>query len=212
MDSPTAPAPGGTDLQLDVARIGTIWGPELVGGNARVRHTLEPGVSVEVDGGVLHVTNPGEGGDRNAYTGRLGVLRHSESRHLALGAGVGGGVSQTAGNWGAVDVFAVLSGAHRYARPMVIGGLGYSAPFGDHTFVVHDPGEEGDTTLRLPRNAIAQVHVGIELGPRHSALVLGASMLRFWRFEDSVVNRTAGDFERDEVFLALGAGLRLALE
>jgi hypothetical protein len=37
-------------------------------------------------------------------------------------------------------------------------------------------------------------------------------MLRFWVFEDSVVNRTAGEFQRDEAFLALGGGLRVALD
>ena len=213
MDSPSAPAAGHSDVQLDAASIGTMWGPELFGGNARLRHTVEPGVSVEADAGVLHVTNSGEGGDRNAYTGRLGVLLHAPSRHWAFGAGVGGGLSQTAGNWGSVDLHGVVSGAHRYVRPMLGGGLGYSAPFGDRTFVVREPdSSQTETTLHLPRNVIAQVNVGLELGPPDKALVLGFSMLRFWLREDSVVSATTESSHQDEVFGAFGIGLRLAVD
>ena len=43
LDSPSAPAPGRSDVQLDAAGIGEMWGPSLVGGNARLRHTVEPG-------------------------------------------------------------------------------------------------------------------------------------------------------------------------
>jgi hypothetical protein len=215
MDSPSAPAVGSSDVQLDAAAISSgIWGTELVGGNARLRHTLEPGVSIEADTGVLHVTNSGEGGDRNGYTGRIGLLLHSDSRHWALGTGLGGGMSATAGNWGAADVHGVLSGAHRYVRPMLGVGLGYSAPFGDQTFAVHDPDNDDnpDTTLQLPRNAIAQVHLGLELGRRDKAFILGISMLRFWLREDSVVSATTAAAQLDQAFIALGVGLRFGLD
>ncbi|HWU87646.1 MAG TPA: hypothetical protein VN253_10250 [Kofleriaceae bacterium] len=205
MDSPSAPAVGHSDVQLDAARIGTLGGPELVGGNALLRHTVEPGVSVEVDAGVLHVTDSSQYSDLDGYTGRLGVLLHSPDRHVALGAGLGGGLSPTAGGWGSADVHGVISGAHRYIRPMLAGGIGYSTPFGDRTFVV------GNTTLQLPRNAIAQVHVGLELGPPTAALILGLSMLHFWPGEDSVVNQTAGGSVPDEIFVAAGIGLRVAI-
>jgi hypothetical protein len=208
-----APAPGGTDVQLDAASIGTMWGPELVGGNARLRHTLEPGVTLEADGGILHVTNPGQGGDRNGYTGRLGVMLRSESGRWALGAGLGGGTSPTAGSWGAADVYGAVSGKHRYFRPMIALGVGYSAPFGDTTFVVHDPDSDDQpmTTLRLPRNVISATHVGIELGPPEAALVVGASMLRFWVRDDSVVQPTEESDPEDEMFLAVGGGFRFTI-
>ncbi len=213
MSSPSAPAVGGTDVQLDAATIGQLWGPELAGGNARLRHTIEPGVSLEADGGVLHVTNDGQGGDRNAYTGRLGVLLHSQSRHLAFGAGLGGGTSATAGSWGSADVHAVVSGAHRYIRPMLGVGAGYSAPFGNKTFVVQwNDSTDGDSqrTLRLPRNLFAQLHLGVELGPPHAAFILGGSVLRFWLREDSVVDRGGDAPQLEDGYLAVGVGLRLA--
>jgi hypothetical protein len=213
MDSPSAPAAGHSDVQLDAAGIGETWGPNLVGGNARLRRTVEPGVSVEADAGVLHVTNPGQGGDRNGYTGRLGVLLHSQDRHWALGAGLGGGLSQTAGNWGSVDVHGVISGAHHYIRPMLGGGIGYSTPFGDRTFVVSQSGEDQPgTTLQLPRNVIGQLHVGLELGPPDQALVLGVSGLRFWLREDSRVSMTTASAHLDETFAAVGIGLRIAID
>jgi hypothetical protein len=212
LDSPGAPAAGHSDVEVDAAAIGQLWGPELVDGNARLRHTVEPGVSVEADAGVLHVSNPGEGGDRNAYTGRLGVLLHSHDRHFAFGAGIGGGLSQTAGSWGSADVHGVVSGAHRYIRPILGGGFGYSAPFGHRTFAVREQDSKYETILRLPRNTIAQVQLGLELGPPDLAVVLGASMLHFWPREDSRVNATTDPDPRGESFAAVGIGLRIAVD
>lgn len=217
LDSPTAPDVGGTDVQLDAALVGEVFGPEAANGNARLRHTLEPGVSVEVDGGVLHVTNVGEAtdpDDRNAYTGRLGVLLSSPSRHWAAGAGLGGGLSRTGGNWGAADIHGMVSGAHPVIRPMLAVGLGYSAPFGERTFMVQSPDKEapGIVTLRLPRNAFAQLSVGVELGPRDRALIIGASFLRFWLFEDSVVSGpNPNGQQRDDAYLAFGIGVRVGV-
>jgi len=218
MDSPTAPDAGRTDVQLDGTVMGQVFGPEGLGANARVRHTLEPGVSLEVDGGVFHVTNSPEAGDtfdRNGYTGRVGVLLHTPSRHWALGGGLGGGVSNTAGNWGAADIHGMVSGAHELIRPMLSVAFGYSAPFGDQTFTVHYSGEDNESgvaTLQLPRNAFLQTSVGLELGPRDRAVLLGASLLRFWLFEDSVLSGPdAGEQQRDDAYFALGIGLRLGL-
>lgn len=209
----SAPAAGGTDVQLDVATIGQVWGPELVGGNARFRHTLEPGVTIEADGGVLHVTNPGQGGDRNGYTTRLGVMLRDKSGRWAFGAGLGGGMSPTAGSWGAADIFGAVSGKHRRARPMLAVGVGYNAPFGDTTFVVHDPddSEQRETTLRLPRTIMMATHVGLEIGPPEVAFIVGASVLRFLSRETSVVHPMTQDSGEDEIFIAAGVGLRIAI-
>lgn len=218
MESPGAPAVGGTDVQLDIARLGAPqWGPQVIGGNARLRRTVKPGVSVEAETGVLRVINSngsgarGEAGDRNGYTGRIGVLLHSRDRSMALGAGLGGGLSAAAGNWGAADVHGVIGGTHRHVRPMLGSGLGYSAPFGDETFVVRESHGE-QATLRLPRNLFAHVSLGLELGPRDRALVVGASMVRFWLRDDSVVSPTSDGDHESEVFFAIGAGLRLAFD
>jgi hypothetical protein len=120
----------------------------------------------------------------------------------------------TAGNWGSADVHAVVGGANRYIRPMLGVGAGYSAPFGDKTFVVQwEDSDDGPSqrTLQLPRNAFAQVHFGVELGPPHAALVVGASMLQFWLREDSVMDRGGDPPQLEDRYLALGVGLRLAV-
>jgi len=187
-----------------------VFGPDLLGGNGRLRRSIEPGVAVEVDAGVLHVTNRGEGGDRNAYTGRLGVLLHSQDGHAAIGAGVGGGVSPTAGGWGSVDIHGVVSGANRYVRPLLGGSLGYSAPFGSQTFEV-SANDSSPVTLGLPRNSIGEIHVGLELGPPDAMLVLGAALMHFWLLEDSRVNLGSAPAPTGEGFAAVGAGLRFAI-
>lgn len=215
-DSATAPAAGGTDVQLDVARIGTVWGPELVGGNARLRQAVRPGVVVEGELGTLHLLNDGAGGSRNAYTGRAGVLlRPPEDQELrvALALGVGGGHAPAAGSWTTVDLGGVVSGSHRWFRPVVGADLGYSRPTGDRTFTVTEP--DGDaTTLRLPANLTARVTAGVELGRDDRALLLGVSMIRFLLAEDSVVT-PAPDAEApadDDLYFALGVGARFALD
>jgi hypothetical protein len=210
MTSPLEPA-NGQDVQVDVARIGNlIWGPELASANARLRRNVEPGLVVEADAGLLHVTNAGDGGSRNGYTGRLGLVRHYDER-LAIGAGAGAGHSDAAGNWGSVDIGGVVSGKHRYVRPVLGGTLGYSRPIGQRrTFTVSEP-EGAETTLRLPSNRFAQVNVGIELGPRDQALVLGGSLMKFWLDEVSQVPATEYS-TREELFVTLGIGVRFATE
>jgi len=217
MDSPAAPAVGGFDVQLDAAVIASSGGPDLTGGDARLRRTVAPGLSVEADAGVLHVNNNGDSAGRNGYTGRLGVLVHSPDRHWAAGAGVGGGLSPTAGSWGSVDAHVVVSGASRNVRPLLGAGLGYSAPLGHHRFTVTAPCESSPVTLQLPHNTFAGVQAGIELGPPGRAVILGTSILHFWLSESSQVSepsQVSGHAARggDDQFFTLGIGLRVALD
>ena len=210
MDSPLAPEVGHHDAQIDIAGIGQLWGPELVNGNARLRRTVSPGVVLEGEAGILHVTNAGTGGDRNGYTGRVGVLLQSEDRRAALAIGAGGGTSLVAGSWGSADIGGMLTGKHAWIRPVLAADIGYSAPFGDQTFTVAE--EDGtQTTLRLPRNIIAKVSLGLELGDRAASMLIGVSMVRFYLSESSVVDSVAEDYE-DDGYLAAGLGIRFALD
>src|SRR5947199_197636 len=74
MDSPTVPAIGHGDAQLDLAGVSSALGPSLASGGGHVRRSVAPGVTLEGDAGLLRVTNDGSGPGRDAYTGRLGVL------------------------------------------------------------------------------------------------------------------------------------------
>lgn len=211
LDSPLTPEVGRDDAQLDVSHIGTIWGPEANSGNARLRHTVSPGVTVEGEAGLLHINNEGTGGDRNGYTGRVGLVLASADQHEALAVGVGAGTSAAAGAWGGVDLGGMLSGTHRLVRPVLEADLGFSGPF-DSTrrFEVAEP--DGDvTTLRLPRNITAKVSLGLELGDRATSVLVGASLVRFWLLENSVVGSTDTEYE-DEAYLAIGAGLRFSVD
>ncbi|MDQ3366309.1 MAG: hypothetical protein M3680_12865 [Myxococcota bacterium] len=209
MQSAALPEPGHQDVQVEVSRIGTIWGPELVGGGARLRHTVASNVALEADAGLLRVINAGDGGNRNAHTGRLGVVVTLPDQRLAVGGGIGGGYSATAGSWGTVDVGAVLSGKHQHVRPQLGGTFGYGTPLGDQTFTVSEP--DGSTTeLRLPRNTFAQVNAGLELGPRRSAVLVGASMIRFSLHESDFADGSPGS--GDDLYLALGIGVRIVTD
>jgi hypothetical protein len=106
-DAPTTPEVGHSDAQFDITRIGMPFGAEAVNGGARYRRTLRPGLVAEGEGGLLHLTNEGSGGSRNAVTGRVGLMLRPPSEQelrTALTLGVGGGLSSTAGDWVSVDV------------------------------------------------------------------------------------------------------------
>lgn len=218
--SPNAPRVGGSDVQLGAARIGTIWGPELMGGDTRVRHAVGNSAVLEADAGLLHVTNDGMGGSRTAFTGRVGVMLRppeweTHEARIAMTLGAGGGYAPAAGSWGAFDLGVVLAGSHRWVRPVVGMGGGLARPFGDTTFDVVEPDEDGGPgtryTLQLPRNFTAHAAAGVELGPAHRTLTLGASMTHFWLQEPSVLSETEESSDTD-FYVAVGAAMRFALE
>lgn len=212
MDSPIGPAVGKFDAQLDLGAIGQTFGPELVGGNARVRHAVRPGLVAEVDGGMLHVQNEGSGGDRSAYTGRIGAMVHDADQRVALTFGIGGGTSRTAGSWGAADVGFVVTGKQQTVRPVFAMELGYAAPFDEsRTFDVAEPG--GDiTTLRLPNNTIGKITAGLDIGQDSVKLLLGVSIIKFWLRESSIVSSDFENTEESDPFVTVGAGLRIAID
>lgn len=203
-------------MQLGVARVGTIWGPELVNGDTRVRHALRDGVVLDAEAGLLHLTNEGNGDNRNAVTGRLGVMLRppeweTQELRVALTAGIGGGHAPAAGDWGAFDVGVMLAGSHRWVRPVVGAGGGISRPFGDTTFTVTEA--NGDATmLRLPKNLTANFAAGVELGPAARTVILGASLTHFWLQEGSVIAPVPEDEEDTDVYFAIGGAARFALD
>ncbi len=216
LESAGAPDVGHDDVQIGVSRIGTIWGPELVAGDTRVRRAVTPGVVVEGEAGIMHLLNEGGGDNRNAITGRVGVLLRppeyaTQELRVALLLGLGGGHAPAAGNWGTFDIGAVLSGSHRWIRPLVGASAGMSRPFSDTTFMVTEA--NGDTTtLQLPRNLTAQFTAGLELGHQDKALVLGATMTHFWLAEPRILAPEPDSIEDRDVFFALGAAARFALD
>jgi len=209
MDSP-ALATGKGDLQADVSRVATFWGPELTSGNGRLRRAVSDETILEGEVGVLHVTNSGDAASRDAYTGRVGAIWRTEDQFAAIGVGIGGGMSPAAGSWGAVDAGVLLSGTHRYIRPILEGDLGYSAPFDDsRTFSVTES-DGTRSTLRLPHNATGKLTFGLELGDRTASMLLGLSFIKFWQAETS---RVGSDEPPDnDVYVALGLGFRVGID
>lgn len=230
LDSPTAPRAGGTDVQGEVGRIGAFWGPDLVDGNLRVRHAVSDLVVVEGEAGMAYVDNDGsvgvpsstaarttttpgtpvlQGGSRDAYTGRGGVVLqggHGPVRG-ALTAGLGGGYSPTAGGWTSVDVGASAGGTNHWLRPWAAVDLGLNTPWSHRVFVV-DYGDQS-STLALTRDAIVRVTCGLELGPVGRALVLGLSVTQVIASDDGVLGDQADAGDDGYVGVAIGFRARL---
>jgi hypothetical protein len=199
-ESPALPASSDVSLGGGIGGSTDIFGASAMAYSGRARQTVEPGVALEGEAGVIAVDHA-PGTDGLGYTGRLGIIR-SFDPSLALTAGVGGGLSRTAGNWGSGDVGVVLGGTHPWVRPLLAISAGYAAPFGHRTFTADD------TTLQLPRNLFARVDLGLELGPR-GAFLLGISYVGFAELSPDVV----GDSTQNptQSYLVIGAGARIPL-
>jgi hypothetical protein len=206
---PDSPAlPGSTDVSVGGGIGGStdIFGASAMVYSGRARQTVEPGLALEGEAGVIAVGHASSYVDSIGYTGRLGIIR-SIDPSLALTAGLGGGLSSTAGNWGSGDVGVIFSGTHPWVRPLLALSAGYAAPFGHRTFTVSDD-SNNTTTLQLPRNLFVRADLGLEVGPR-GAFLLGISYVSFAELSPDVV----GDNTQSptQSYLVIGAGARIPL-
>jgi hypothetical protein len=193
-----APARGETDVQLDGNASGEIMGPGVFAGNLRVRRGVSEGVALVGDAGILRADGDPDGLDPRAATARVGVQVHGRANdiHVAVFGGAGGGHAPTAGSWASFDGGVVMSGTHRYVRPMFLVDMFVSEPFSTRTFPV------GESMLRLPRTYGVQGLVGFDLGPRDRSLLLGFAVAQLWsRATDVSAGDSAG-------FFGLGGGFR----
>lgn len=209
--SPTG-APTGTDAQIDVGRLGQVFGPQLDVGGLRLRHAVTPTVLVEGETALMHVANAGSGGSRDAYTGRTGVVLRTPDPHAirsALWCGVGGGYSPVAGRWGAVDLGVGVAGSHRLVRPLLALDAGVGVPLDERRFVVADTDGKA-RTLQLTRDATVRLALGVELGPPEATFVVGMSLMRIVSDDNGVVGAPPADGS-DHMFASAGVGFRAAL-
>jgi len=213
LDSPIAPTAGHQDVQGDLSRIGApVFGPDLVSGQARVRHALTPEVTVEGEAGILEVTNGGTTSvSREGYTGRAGVMLGRELNDEirgAITAGVGGGYAKAAGGWTAIDVGVAAAGEGRYVRPFLAAEVSLDRAISGHRFTVTDG--DSETVLRLANNATVRGTLGIEFGRPEAAVLLGISLARIFANDNGVVSGSSSTDDTD-LFIAIGAGVRIAL-
>jgi hypothetical protein len=232
LDSPTAPRARGTDVQAEIGRIGTVFGPDLAAGNLRARHAITDKVVVEAETGMATVENEGTvvvnapvarsttgvpvthaSTSRDAYTGRAGAMLQGTDGAIrgALTAGLGGGYSPVAGSWTSVDVGAAVGGAGRWIRPWFTGELGLNQPLSARPFTVSygDVDETDQTTLAMTSNVMVRSTLGLELGPIGRAFVLGLSVTRV--YADSNGQLGAQPDRDGDAFIAVAAGFRARL-
>lgn len=210
LDTPGIPNQGG-DVQVDVGGGGAFWGPTFDNTAGRARFAVNDSLAVEGEAGVLHVTNDGTGGSRDAYTGRAGLVWHTRdarSLQAAAGFGAGGGWSPAAGKWTAFDVTGGISAPRTWpVRPFVSASVSFDRPFDNPVFTVTDP--SGDTTnLRLTPNQIETITLGLDVGSPQLSAVFGLSMLFVNSETDGVV--PLDGFSGSQMFVTFGAALRYA--
>lgn len=211
--SPLGLEPGKTDVGGTAHHIGSTWGPQLIGGDVRIRHAISPNFVAEGDVGGLRVTNSGEGGPRWGGTTRAGLQwrplgDRKDVAALAISTGVGGGTAPAAGTWANADVGVSFANRHRWFRPILSGTLGVSSPIRRKQFTVRDIDDEV-VSLELPTNLTLQGSVALELGPIERTLILGATVSQFWLKESSRVLDPPGI--DDDLYLSLGVGARFEL-
>lgn len=226
LDSPSAPTAGGTDVQGEVGRLGTIFGPSLVDGNVRARHAMTDHLVLEGETGMAGVTNEGsvvtesarttigvehpQSTSRDAYTGRAGAILQGIDGGVrgALTAGIGGGYSPVAGGWTSVDIGAGFGGTYRWIRPWFNGDLGVNQPVSARPFTVAY-GDNESTTLALQPNLMLRGTLGLELGPVDRAFVVGLSVTRV--IADSNGASGSARSDGDDGFVGIAAGFRARL-
>jgi hypothetical protein len=205
-----APARGDYDVQIDGNASGEVLGASVENGNVRYRRGVRDDLAITGDVGLLHVH--GDRADQNPFAGmaRVGVQYHAPANddlHAAAFAGAGGGYSPTAGGFASVDVGGVLTGTHRYVRPIFVLDLYASEPLGAKPFSSSEeeigvPDEM--QTVMLPRTIGVQGLFGFELGPRDGAVVLGIAAAQLHSFENDV------QAAESSTFFGLGGGFRFS--
>ena len=194
------PKTGEYDVQVDGNANGAVFGPTLYTGNLRYRHGLSDQLSIVGDVGYARAEgHTADHLDPNAGTARVGGQLSApaiDEIDAAVFAGVGGGYAPAAGGWGSVDVGGTLTGTHRYVRPMLVVNGYVSEPFATKVFTVTSE------MLRLPRTFGAQGLVGLDLGPRDRAVLIGLAA--------AFLHGIATDVHEAEqdVFIGLGGGFR----
>lgn len=194
-----APAPGEHDVQLDGNVSGEILGPTIHAGNARVRRGLTEHVALTADFGVARAAGENVGLNPWASTARAGVHVHGDATDeivAAAFAGAGGGYAPQAGGWVSGDVGGVLTGTHRYVRPVLQVSVYASQPVATKTFAL------GDEMLRLPRTFGVQGVLGFDLGRRDRAVLIGLAVAQLYAAPNDVQDALS------ETFIGLGGGFR----
>jgi hypothetical protein len=203
------PRRGESDIQVDGHAQGEVFGPGIFAGNVRYRRGVKDDLALVGDVGLARVDGENMGQNPYAGTARAGVqvsAPHPNGDFVAAGfAGAGGGYAPTAGGWASIDVGGVLTGTHRYVRPIFLVDLYASQPIGAKTFMAYEDNivdADGYETVKLPRTLGAQGLLGFDLGPRDRSAMVGFAFAQLYTFENDVQQA------KSETFFGLGGGFR----
>jgi len=129
---------------------GAVFGPALGAIDGRLRLGLRDDLELVVNGGAYIVLEDSVADEhRGIYTGRAG-LKYRLQRHVAMIAGVGGGLSPTAGVFAGADFGFIFAYENPYCIPFVALRGFYNIPIRPSGVDVGIPGtdEPGDIVVR----------------------------------------------------------------
>jgi hypothetical protein len=166
---------GDTGVALEGAHSGTIFGPEVLSGAARIRHGVSEGLDVSAEATLMRLSGtpaPAADVSRNVYAGRIGAMGQLVSPEspwaptVAVTGGLGGGVS-AAGGYVSPDAGPIVAWENRWAVPFLSLRGGVSQPVGarsvDTSSVDDGPGRYVDTP-RTTWIAAATAGVRVPIG------------------------------------------------
>lgn len=199
------PARSAWDAQLDGGLVtGAQDGPGIALGNLRYRRGVTDDVALVADAGYAAAFGSASTDlHQGAGMVRIGgqITQPSSIGDVAAFGGVGGGYAPAAGAWTSVDVGGALTGTHRFIRPFLVGDAFGSLPWATQVFECCGSGIDAHM-LRLPPTVGLQVSLGLEIGPRARAFVIGLL--------GALMQGAATDVQdaKGQAYLALGIGFR----
>jgi hypothetical protein len=209
LETAVAPARGASDVQLDLATVGTPLGFSTNDAAMRVRGGVSDLVSISAEGGVISVEGlAAQPIDQHAYIGRVAAHVHQADRtpgpHIAFTAGVGGGASPVAGRWVSEDAAVILSGNGYWFVPFASLEGFASQPVDAPGFSYVDATDGSSHADQLTRTAGYRITAGFEIRDGHAAdsafgILVGFMMGGVYKANDN------------DAFAGLGVAFRLAI-
>ncbi len=195
--SPKVLEEGKTVARANVSSSSQIFGPEIVAASAGFRRGTGNHVELVADVSYASVAEASAAGtNRNVTMGRLGGKVHpTESKNLALTAGLGGGYAPAAGMYASADVGAVVGYENRYLIPFASAGAYTSVPIDPKEVDTTQPGDDVQR-LDTPEKTLGlTIGAGVKVPLNTTSLLIGITWVQ------------VHDDDSQDVFMTIGAGI-----
>jgi hypothetical protein len=195
--SPQVLEDGETAVRANVSSSSQLFGPEIIAGSAGVRRGTANNVELVGDLSYAKVNEASAAdSNRSIAMGRIGGKVHpTESRNLAITAGIGGGYAPAAGMYASADLGVVVGYENRYVIPFASAGAYTSVPIDPKEVNTTQPGDS-EQRLDTPEKTLGlTIGAGLKIPLDSSALLLGMTWVQ------------VHDNDSHDEFMTIGAGV-----